>query len=313
MDDIPSAWRLRLIVHPTATAVSPTSRVAVRRALAAHDVEEVETTGRDHATVLAREAAAEGADAVVVLAGDGTTNEAANGLLGSDTALGVIPAGSTNVFARTLGLARKAGDAAVQVAEAMAQRSVRRIPVGRANDRMFMFHVGIGFDAAVVQQVERRMWLKRTVGQALFAFAAFSTWLRYYDHRRPRFSVEFSDGSVIDDGYFAICLITDPYTYLGPRPFNVVPGATGEHGMSVVVVRSLKARSLVGLAGRALRGGATVADHPATDVRLEQHRSVVRGYVPMPWQADGDYLGETEELVLSLDPDRLAVLVPPLR
>lgn len=311
MEQPPAIWRLRLIVHPTATGVSPRGRAAVRRALAMHEVEEVETTGRDHATALAREAAAEGADAVVVLAGDGTTNEAANGLLGSDTALAVIPAGSTNVFARTLGLARDAGDAAAQAAEAMAQRSVRRLPVGRANDRMFMFHTGIGFDAAVVQQVERRMWLKRTVGQALFAYAAVSTWLRHYDHRRPRFSVEFSDGSIIEDGYFAICLITDPYTFLGLRPFNVVPGATGEHGLSAVVVRSLKARSLVGLASRALRGGATIADHPDSDVRHDQNRIVVRGHGPVPWQADGDYLGQTEELVLSQDPARLAVLVPP--
>jgi hypothetical protein len=87
-------------VHPTATRAS--TKAAVRLALA-HNVEELETTGRDHATVLAREAAADGIDALVVLAGDGTVNEAANGLLDSDTALAVIPAGSTNVFARWSG------------------------------------------------------------------------------------------------------------------------------------------------------------------------------------------------------------------
>ncbi len=95
MEERASRWRLRLIVHPTATRASTKSRAVVRLALAAHDVEELETTGRDHATILAREAAADGIDAVVVLAGDGTVNEAANGLLDSDTALAVIPAGST--------------------------------------------------------------------------------------------------------------------------------------------------------------------------------------------------------------------------
>ena len=304
-------WRLRLIVHPTATAVSNTSRAAVRQALAVHDVEEVETTCRDHATVLAREAAADGVDAVVILAGDGTVNEVANGLIDSDTALAVIPAGSTNVFARTLGLARHADDAATQVAAAMARRSIRRIPVGRANGRVFLFHVGIGFDAAVVQQVERRMGLKRTLGQGLFAYAAVATWLRHYDHGRPRFAVEFGDGSVVDDGYFSVCLVTNPYTFVGPRPLNLVPGATGEGGLSIVTLRSLKARALLGVTGRALRGGDTVARHPDVDVRRDQTRLVVRGHGPVPWQADGDYLGQTEELVLSHEPERLAVVFPP--
>lgn len=313
MNETPSVWRVRLIVHPTATAVSHRSRAAVRHALAIHDVEEIETTGRDHATVLAREAATDGANAVAVMGGDGTTNEAANGLLGSDTALAVIPAGSTNVFARTLGLARHADDAAVQVAAAMTEGSVRRIAVGRANHRVFLFHVGVGFDAAVVQQVERRMGLKRTVGQALFAYAAFATWLRHYDHRRPRFTVEFGDGSVISDGYFSICLLTDPYTFLGPRQLNVVPGATGEDGLSIVTLRSLQARTLLGLTGRALRGGNTVVCHPDIDVRRDESGLVIRGHGPMPWQADGDYLGQTDELVLSHEPDRLAVIFPPPR
>ncbi len=311
MEERASRWRLRLIVHPTATRASTKSRAAVRLALAAHDVEELETTGRDHATVLAREAAADGIDAVVVLAGDGTVNEAANGLLDSDTALAVIPAGSTNVFARSLGMARDVEVAAAQVVAALAQRSVRRIPIGRANGRVFLFHVGIGFDAAVVQRVERRIGLKRTLGQSVFAYAAITTWMRHYDHRRPRFAVELGDGSVIDDGYFSVCLVTDPYTFLGPRPLNLVPGATGEGGLSSVTLRSLKARSLLAVAGRALRGGDEVDSHPDVEVRRDQARLVVSGHGPVPWQADGDYLGQTEELVLSHEADRLAVLFPP--
>ena len=60
MEETASRWRLRLIVHPTATRASTKSRAAVRLALVAHDVEELETTGRDHATVLAREPASDG-------------------------------------------------------------------------------------------------------------------------------------------------------------------------------------------------------------------------------------------------------------
>ncbi|MDQ6798524.1 MAG: diacylglycerol kinase family lipid kinase, partial [Actinomycetota bacterium] len=174
--------RVRLLVNPYASTVSRKSIAAVRLGLGAHDVSEVTTTCRDHATQLAREAADEGVDAVAVLGGDGTVNEAANGLLSSanETILAPLPGGSTNVFVRTLGLPRKPGRAAEAVAVALGEGSARHIPVGTANGRVFLFHVGIGFDAAVVAQVERRAELKRKIGQAIFVYAAFATWFRHY-------------------------------------------------------------------------------------------------------------------------------------
>src|SRR4249920_1313321 len=81
-------------------------RVKIQRALGdRHRLEVAETYRRGHATRLARAAAREGMDAVVVLAGDGTLNEAADGLAGSQTALAPLPGGSTNVFARAIGVA----------------------------------------------------------------------------------------------------------------------------------------------------------------------------------------------------------------
>src|SRR3712207_418904 len=121
--------RVRLVVNPVASAVNDKSRRAVREALAGHDVEEVETEKRDDATRMAREAAEAGVDVVVVLGGDGTANEAANGLLGTDTALAALPGGSTNVFVRTLGLSHKPAPAAAQVADGLTRSSLRRIPV----------------------------------------------------------------------------------------------------------------------------------------------------------------------------------------
>ncbi len=303
--------RLRLVVNPVASAVTDKSRRAVREALGGHDVDEVETEKRDDATRFAREAAEAGFDVVVVLGGDGTANEAANGLLGSETALAALPGGSTNVFARTLGLARKPAPAAAQIAEGLARTSRRRIPVGVANDRAFLFHVGLGFDAAVVAQVERRSGLKRTIGQAVFVYAAVATWLRHYDTRRPAFALEFDDGAVVADGYFSIVLNTDPYTYLGPRPLSVAPGATGETGLTAVTLRRLKVATLLSVTGRALRGGERVARHPRVDHRRDVSRITVTGHRPVPWQADGDYLGETDKIVLTQSPHDLAVVVPP--
>ena len=303
-------WRLRLVVNPVAAAVTDESRRAVREALADHDVDEVQTETRDDATRLAREAAEAGFEAVVVLGGDGTANEAANGLLGTETALAALPGGSTNVFVRTLGLARKPAPAADQVAEGLARSSLRRIPVGVANDRAFLFHVGLGFDAAVVAQVERRSALKRTIGQAVFVYAAFATWFRHFDSRRPGFALEFDDGATVDDGYFSIVLNTDPYTYLGPRPLSVAPGATGENGLTVVTLRTLKVGVLLGVTGRALRGGHRVGGHPRVDHRRDVSRVTVTGHRPVPWQVDGDYLGEPDQVVLTQSPHRLPVIVP---
>jgi len=307
----PTRRRVRLIVNPYASTVRPKSVAAVREGLADHDVSEVETTARDHATELARDAADEGVDAVAVLGGDGTVNEAANGLLaaGTDTALAPLPGGSTNVFVRTLGLPRKPGRAARAVSVALAEGSVRRIPVGTANGRVFLFHVGIGFDAAVVAQVERRAELKRKIGQAIFVYAAFATWFRHYDRTRPRFRIESDEGPGVD-GYFAICLNTNPYTYLGARPFNVAPGATGEHGLTAVTLTRFGVGTLLGVTARALGKGESVARHPAVDMRRDQPRLVVTGHGPVPWQADGDYLGEVTELVLTQAPKPLLVVVP---
>ena len=97
--------RVLLVVNSSASSVTARGRVVITKALSAdHDVTVAETTRRGHATRLAQGAAADGVDVVVVLGGDGTLNEAANGLAGTDTALAALPGGSTNVFARTLGL-----------------------------------------------------------------------------------------------------------------------------------------------------------------------------------------------------------------
>src|SRR5207302_6800032 len=207
--------KLLLLVNTSASAVTARARVVIRKALSAdHDVTTTETSRRGNAMRLAQDAAAAGYDAVVVLGGDGTLNEAANGLAGSDTALATLPGGSTNVFARTLGIAQDPVEATGELLSALARGSLRRIGLGSVNGRYFLFHVGVGFDAAVVSQVERRADLKRYAGHPLFVWAAFATWFRHYDRSRPRFSVRYEPGNeVLDDGYLTIVQNSNPYTY----------------------------------------------------------------------------------------------------
>ncbi len=302
--------KIMLIVNPFASAVTPRARQVAIDALEGHDVTVADTSRRDHATDLAREAAADGTEVVVVLGGDGTVNEVAHALVGTPTAVAPLPGGSTNVFARTLGVDRRAARAAVQVRELLERGVVRSIPVGSVNGRHFLFHVGVGFDAAVVAQVEGKAELKRKLGQAVFVYAAFDTYFRHYDHSRPRFSVRLPDGTSVDDGYFLICLNSNPYTYLGRRRLTVTPDAVESRGLVSVTVRSLTVGNLVGVFASAVGSGTRLRANPKVDYRSDLENLEVRGHGPVPYQVDGDYLGEAETLSISHHRDALKIVAP---
>lgn len=311
--------RLQLIVNVSASAVTPRVRVVISEALAArHDLEMVLTAARGHATALAAEAAADGRDAVVVLGGDGTLNEAANGLVGTPTALAVMPGGSTNVFARTIGVLPDPVDATGQLLDTLqaweeGREGVRRrVGMGVVDGRRFLFHLGVGFDAAVIDRVERRGVLKRYAGHPVFVLAAAQTLLRGYDRSRPRFRLESGEGG-LETGYFAVFLNSDPYTYLGRRPLHLAPGTDLDSGLTVVAFSALGVRSLLGVAGRALGSGRRVARHPRVWSRsgVTSARLVAEaGAGPVPYQVDGDYLGLADELTIGHDPGVLDLLVP---
>jgi diacylglycerol kinase family enzyme len=295
---------LLLIVNASASSVTARTRVVIQKALSAdHAVTVAETSRRGHATRLAQGAAAEGRDGVVVLGGDGTLNEAANGLAGSNTALGVLPGGSTNVFARTMGLPNDPIEATGALLSAMAAGSRRRIGLGLVNGRYFLFHVGMGFDAAVVEQVERRSALKRYAGHPYFAWCTVTTYLTRYDRSRPRFAIRASDGTVVDDATFSLCLKTNPYTFVGNRPFNVAPRADFDSGLSLVVWRRLRLSSLLRSVAQALGGSDRGVIGNRQLVRADGLSELaVTGFGPFPYQVDGDYLGQTESLVLKHEP-----------
>lgn len=283
----------------------------IQKALAAdHEVEVAETSRRGHAARLARGAAAAGTEVVVALGGDGTLNEAANGLVGTETALAPLPGGSTNVFARTIGLPNDPIEATGALLDSLAAGSIRPVGLGSVNGRYFLFHVGIGFDAAVVEQVERRGTLKRWAGHPLFLYAAFDTWLRHYDRSRPRFSVHHADGTVVDDGYFAICMNTDPYTYLGNRPLHLAPRATLDAALSMVTLRTLRLLPVGRAIVSALLSGSGLVPGRHLDVRHDLPDLVVHGHGPVPYQVDGDFLGVLDELRIRHEPDALRLVLP---
>ena len=303
--------KILFLVNSSASSVTPRSRVVIRKALSAdHDVTLAETKRRGHATRLAQGAAAAGSEVVVVLGGDGTLNEAANGLAGSKCALAALPGGSTNVFARTIGLPNDPIEATGQLLDALAHRSIRRIGLGSVNGRYFLFHTGVGFDAAVVEQVEKRAELKRYAGHPLFVYAAFATWLRHYDRSRPRFAVEHASGDTIDDAYFTIVMNTSPYTYLGNVPLDLAPELTLDNGLAAVTLRTMRFARTLRIIGSALGNGKLLRRSRWVDHRVDVPGLTIRGFGPVPYQVDGDYLGEVEQLTFRHDPDALDLVLP---
>ena len=298
------------MVNSFASSVTARNTVVVHRRLArGHDVEVVETNRRGHATRFAHDAARRGVDVVIGYGGDGTLNEVATGIAGTDTALGVLPGGSTNVFARTLGMPNDPVAAAELLAEGIDAEDFRPIGLGRVNGRFFCFHTGIGYDAAVVQAVERRAALKRWLGHPLFISAAITTWLRGYDRDEPHFALDAGPGRHIADGYFAIVLNTNPYTYLGNRPLDLSPAATLDRELVVVAFRTLQVWPILRGLGAALRGGGI-----ATSEQLVEWYDVaemtVEHATPFPYQVDGDYLGDVNRLEFRYVPEAVQLVYP---
>lgn len=304
--------RLLLIVNRYASAVNVRMSTFVERAVRAdHEVEVVATRGRDHATELARRAVSEARDAVIVLGGDGTVNEAANGLVGTNTALGAVPGGSTNVFARTLGLSKEPRKATSQLLSALDRDSRRRVGLGRVNDRYFLFHVGLGFDAAVVEQVEKRAELKRHAGQVAFIYSGFVTWFRHYDRSGPRMAIRAGEDDGEGEAYFAICLKTNPYTFLGRRRLNLAPEIAPHQGLAIVRFATMSFAPVMCLLASALGSGGWIQRHPKVGCRSDLDRIQVRAIgAPIPYQVDGEFLGEADRLVITHHPDVLDVIVP---
>ena len=141
-----------------------------------------ETEGPGQATELAAAAAERELPLLFVCGGDGTLNEAANGLAGSDTALAAIRAGTANIWAKEMGLPRRP----VKAVKAAVEGDRRRIDLGRAGDRYFLLMAGYGLDGAIARRVS--LGLKSRFGATTYAIAAIREALR---HRSSAVTLRF--------------------------------------------------------------------------------------------------------------------------
>ncbi len=302
-----------LLVNPFASSVTARSRIEVQRKLAEHfDLTVIDTTKGGHAIRLAHGASQAGADVVIGLGGDGTINEVANGLLGSTTtAAAPLPGGSTNVFARALGYPNEPVAATEMLIDAVTQGSKVRAGVGLSGGRAFLFHTGIGFDAAVVERVENRGTVKRYAGHPFFVGVTVDTWLRRIDRSRPWFEVHDQSGASLGHFHMAVALNCNPYTFLGDRPLDLAPEATITEPLSLVGLRSMALPRLMGAARQALSSNSGMGNSKSTGHWSGLDSITITGSRPFPYQMDGEFCGWVNQLEVRHRPDALTVIVPP--
>jgi len=313
--------RVLVVSNPRATATTARQRDVVVHALAADAKLEVEeTANRGHAAALACRAMRDGVDIVVALGGDGTVNEVVNGLLtdgvhGQVPALGVVPAGSTNVFARAIGLPNDPVEATSVLLDAMATGRSRPIGVGQADDRWFVFAAGLGYDAAVVGQVEAHRRRGRRSTHSLYVRTAVRTFFAQ-DRRSPPLSVHLGDGDVLEDLFMAVVTNCDPWTFLGQRRVSPTPAASFDTGLDVYARSRMGAPGVLWSVARMLRQpdqkrGSASYKPTKLGVRLRHDLDafVVRASRPVPFQVDGDALDKRDAVSFRSVPNALRVLI----
>jgi diacylglycerol kinase family enzyme len=299
-----------IIVNPYATTVSDRLRHLVVYALQGrYEVDAVDTEARGHAIELCREAAHEGYDVVVAFGGDGTVNEAANGLVGSSTPLTCLPGGSANVYCKILGVPGELVDATEHLLGMADDWRPRRVDLGLVNGRCFTFASGLGLDASVVRRVDSNPHLKARFGAYYFTWAAVSTFTRRYILKPPQLEVELAGERY--GGVTAIVQNGSPFTYFQDRPIEVAEGPALDSGtLETCVLHRARPIDMPSIAYRAFSRRARVARHRQVTPLGEAVELTVRSSndSPLPLQVDGDYLGEVMQARYSILPGALNVV-----
>lgn len=303
---------IALVMNPAATRSGRGLRGEVVDALAPLGLEWADVTrGPGDAWRLAQEAVAAGAAVVVTLGGDGTAADVAGALAGGPVAMAPLPGGNANVFARALGWPARADHALPLLTAARRAGAVREAGLGAVEPdgeprRVFAINCGLGIDAATVEWIEARPRTKRRLRQAGFAAGVAVAVARA--GRAPRLRVS---GEGIDPVTAVAVLVAcgTPYTYLGRRPLDLVPGAAFDTGLAWIALTRLRPHELAVIAARALRGRDLPLGGPALTGGGTVAGILIESDTAAPLQADGEPLGRHTRVRVTPGP-RLRVVDP---
>ncbi len=255
------------------------------------------------ATTLARAAAQAGCDVVIAAGGDGTVNEVVNGLVGTQTALGVLPAGTGNMWAKQLHIPTYTLVNPLRLREAAAGLTkgvIHSIDVGQVNDRYFLCWAGIGLDAQVTAEMEPRQRYTKRLGVLPYAIAAVLV-ARDFPGVRTRV---FLDGGIVR-GRTLLILVSNIQQY---SMLNVARKARVDDGLlDVFIFKGLgfpyAVHHLLKVISQRYLQDPQIVHRQARHIEVQTEWAV-------PVQVDGDPIGTTP-VTLKIVPRALRVLMPP--
>jgi diacylglycerol kinase family enzyme len=322
--------RALLIINPRATSMSGRDAGLVVRALGSRlDLETAQTRYRGHARELAAASAEAGFDLVVTFGGDGTVNEVVNGLMRSQVpaagsaavdgpapggeaapgrrpAIAPVPGGGANVFARTLGLPLDPAEAVQRILGAVDARTWRTIGLGLAGDRYFTFSAGLGVDAEVVADVDRRRAKGIRASTLLYLRMGLR---RYYvtDRRHPALTLTAPGQPPVTGLFMGVVTNSSPWTYLGNHPVRPAH-ADFSSGLDLFALRRLRTLSTLAALSHMMHttdelpsGRDVVSAAALTELEFQAER-------PIAFHIDGEYQGETEGVSFRFVPEALCVV-----
>ncbi|ULE33554.1 diacylglycerol/lipid kinase family protein [Mycobacterium sp. IDR2000157661] len=311
--------RAVLIVNPNATSTTRATRDLLAHALESRvKLTVVHTDHRGHAIEIARDAARGDVDVLIVHGGDGTVNEVVNGVLevggpGAEApAVGVVPGGSANVFARALGISPDPIDATNQLIDLLSEyrggHRWRRIGLMNCGERWGVFTAGMGVDGDVVAAVEAQRARGRTVTASRYIRVAIREVLASA-RREPSLTLHLPDRDPVEGVHFAFVSNASPWTYANARPVWTNPATTFETGLGVFATTSMNVWANLGLVRRMLSQKARITGkHLIRDDDLPWLQ--LTSSMPVACQIDGDYAGERDSMVFTSVPDAMGVVAP---
>jgi diacylglycerol kinase family enzyme len=314
--------RAVLIVNPNATSTTPAGRDLLAHALESRvKLTVAHTDHRGHAIEIARDAARDGIDVLIIHGGDGTVNEVVNGILdevgvdGTAPAVGVVPGGSANVFARALGISPDPIAATNQLVDELSdyrrRKTWRRIGLMDCGERWGVFTAGMGVDGDVVAAVEAQRAKGRKVTASRYIRVAVREMLTNA-RREPELTLHLPDRDPVTGVHFAFVSNSSPWTYANTRPVWTNPATTFETGLGVFAITSMNVWANLRMVRQMLaKKPKLAAKHLIRDDDLPWLR--VTSDTPVACQIDGDFLGPRQEMTFTAVPDALGVVAPPAK
>lgn len=305
-----------LIVNPFATTSSGWSRELIVRSIQATYETDIHITAeRNHAVEIARNARKMGKKYIIILGGDGTVNEAINGLLDESVQefeqpiLAVIPGGLANVFTRSLGFSSDAISTTGEILESLEQQHTRLISLGTFNRRWFSFNAGIGLDAGILSAMEAL----RAEGRKASPGGYLITGLKHYFDDTLQYpqdiTIRNDRGDEIREAAMVIIQNATPWSYVGPMSLDFATEASFDEGLDVVALTELTPASIAAYLAEAAARIPTERRtrlswlHDCNEIEITMTQ-------PFPAHVDGDSIGDVTHVRVLHHKDALRVAVP---